>query len=49
MPTSLLDRQVSLLEYLTSSGAIFGDNEIACLNPALLGIDLGLLRLEACF
>jgi len=49
MPIRLLDRQVSLLEYLTSSGAIFGDGRDASLNQALQGIDRGFLRLEACF
>jgi hypothetical protein len=49
MRTRLLDRQVSLLEYLTSSGAIFGDQGDESLDPLLQGIDRGLLRLEACF
>jgi hypothetical protein len=49
MRTRLLDRQGRLLEYLTSSGAIFGGNADESLNPALQGIDRGLLRLEACF
>ena len=49
MPPRLLDRQVSLLEYLTSSRAVFGDNGDESSNPALQGIDQGLLRLEACF
>jgi hypothetical protein len=49
MSSRLLDRQVNLLEYLTSSGAVFGDNADASCNPALQGIDRGLLRLEACF
>jgi hypothetical protein len=48
MAKRLLDRQVSLLHYLTSSGAIFdgGDDRLA---PALQGIDRGLLQLEARF
>ena len=45
MPKRLLDRQVSLLEHLTSAGAIFGDGTRA---PPL-GIDLALLRVEARF
>jgi len=45
----LLDRQVRLLDYLTSSGAIFGEAEKASLDQALLGMDTRLLRLEACF
>lgn len=48
MVTRLLDRQVRLLEYLTSSGAIFGDEGDAPLDQTLQGIDRGLLRLEAC-
>ena len=43
----LLDLQVELLDYLTSSAAIFGDEPQAALDPALDGIDRGLLRLEA--
>jgi hypothetical protein len=49
MSTRLLDQQASLLEYLTSSAAIFGENEDESLNSVLQGIDRGLLRLEACF
>jgi hypothetical protein len=45
----LLDRQVSLLHYLTSSAAIFGDEHGAARDPALRGIDPGLLRIEARF
>jgi hypothetical protein len=45
----LLDRQVSLLEYLTSRGAIFGGERDASLDQGLQGLDRGLLRLEACF
>jgi hypothetical protein len=45
----LLDRQVRLLDYLTSSGAIFGEQGDATLDPALHGMDPRLLRLEACF
>jgi hypothetical protein len=49
MTTRLLDRQVRLLDYLTSSGAIFGEEEDATLDLALRGMDPRLLRLEACF
>jgi hypothetical protein len=45
----LLDRQVRLLEYLTSSGAIFGDEKDAPADQALEGIDRRMLRLEARF
>jgi len=47
MPARLLERQISLLEHLTSAGAIFGDDA----PPArhLQGLDPALLRLEACF
>jgi hypothetical protein len=44
-----LDRQVRLLDYLTSSGAIFGGDGNAALDPALQGMDPRLLRLEARF
>jgi hypothetical protein len=49
MADRLLDRQAKLLDYLTSGGAIFGDDAAAPLDPALHGIDRGLLRLEAQF
>jgi hypothetical protein len=49
MVTSLLDRQVSLLEYLTSSEAIFTGDSDAARDQALQGINPGLLRLEARF
>jgi hypothetical protein len=45
----LLDRQVSLLNYLTSAAAIFGDRSGAVVDRALRGIDPGLLHLEAYF
>jgi hypothetical protein len=45
----LLDRQARLLEYLTSSSAIFGVDGDAPVDQALHGIDGGLLRLEAQF
>ena len=48
MPSRLLDRQRSLLEYLTSGATIFGDGG-ACTDETLHGIDLSLLRLEARF
>jgi len=43
----LLQRQVSLLRYLTSGGAIFGDG--GPLDPDLRGVDGTLLRMEARF
>src|SRR5882757_7621840 len=49
MPERLLQRQISLLEYLTSAGAIFGDGIDAPPVPDLHGFDLAPLRLEACF
>ena len=39
MAKRLLDRQVSLLHYLTSGGAIFGDKDGAAVDAALQGID----------
>jgi hypothetical protein len=45
----LLDRQVSLLEYLTSGAAIFGRDRDISLDPSLEGLDRGLLHLEARF
>jgi hypothetical protein len=48
MTSRLLERQVRLLEFLTSSAAIFGDGDDP-LDPALQGLDSGLLRLEARF
>src|SRR5271167_1024909 len=47
--TPLLDRQVRLLKYLTSSSAIFGEEGDSPLDQALRGIDRRLLRLEARF
>jgi hypothetical protein len=44
----LLDRQASLLDYLTSPAAIFGEDD-ATLARDLDGVDRGLLRLEARF
>jgi hypothetical protein len=49
MPARLLQRQISLLEYLTSAGAIFGEDPDAAPGPHLQGLDLAPLRLEACF
>jgi hypothetical protein len=49
MPSRLLDRQVDLLEYLTSNTAIFRDMADTSLNRTSLGIDDGLLHLEARF
>ncbi len=49
MAKRLLERQVSLLEYLTSSAAIFGAGARASVPRPLHGIDPRLLRLEAQF
>jgi len=49
MPARLLQRQISLLEYLTSADTIFGDGIDAPPVPHLQGFDLAPLRLEACF
>jgi hypothetical protein len=46
MANRLFDRQLELLDYLTSSAAIFGDRD-APLGGALRDIDRGLLQLEA--
>lgn len=48
MTKRLLDRQIRLIDYLTSSGAIFGDAEERP-HPVLRGIDRHLLGLEARF
>jgi hypothetical protein len=45
----LLDRQLRLLEYLTSSGAIFGDRSATALDPALREMARNRLKLEARF
>jgi hypothetical protein len=45
----LLDRQARLLEYLTSNGAIFGEEKDAPRDAALRGIDPRMLHLEARF
>jgi hypothetical protein len=49
MANRLLDRQTSLLEYLSSAAVIFGDQADAPVDPALRGIDRGVLRLQARF
>jgi hypothetical protein len=49
MTSRLLERQVRLLEFLTSSAAIFGDNDDSSVDLAPQGFDRGLLRLEARF
>ena len=49
MTNSLLDRQTSLLEYLSSTAVIFGDQADAPVDAALQGIDRGVLRLLARF
>jgi hypothetical protein len=49
MAMSLLERQVRLVEYMTSGAAIFGDNRGLSLTPAIEGIDRGLLQIEAHF
>jgi hypothetical protein len=49
MAKRLLERQVSLLHYLTSGGAIFDDQRAASFDAALDGIDRELLNLEARF
>jgi hypothetical protein len=49
MSSRLLDRQVRLLHYLTSGGAIFNHGPDASLDPPLRGLDQTLLHLEARF
>jgi hypothetical protein len=49
MANRLLDRQVSLITYLTSGAAIFGDDNAPLADPALQGFDPQLLHLEARF
>jgi hypothetical protein len=49
MANRLLDRQVSLIAYLTSGAAIFGDGNAPPADPALHGFDVRLLHLEARF
>ena len=45
----LLNRQLRLLEYLTSGGAIFRDRRAVALDPSLQGMDRDRLDLEARF
>lgn len=49
MPQQLLDRQASLVEYMTSGAAIFGGKRDQCVAQALRGIDPALLDVEAHF
>ena len=49
MAKPLLDRQVSLVTYLTSGAAIFGEDGATPGEQALEGFDLRLLQLEARF
>jgi len=49
MPDRLLERQARLLEHLTSGAGIFGTARGLSNDPALHGLDLGLLHLEARF
>jgi len=49
MASRLLERQVRLLEHLTSGAAIFGAGRGASIDQAPAGIDSGLLHLEARF
>jgi hypothetical protein len=49
MPARLLQRQITLLEYLTSADAIFGEGSNAPSAPNLQAFDQAQLRLEASF
>jgi hypothetical protein len=49
MPKRLLDRQVRLIEHLTSARVIYGDQIGSPPSEVLHGIDPGLLRIEARF
>lgn len=49
MTKRLLDRQASLLDYLSSAAAMFGDRADAPADPALHAFDRGVLRLQARF
>jgi hypothetical protein len=49
MPDQLLERQARLVEHLTSGAGIFGTARGLSNEPALHGLDLGLLHLEARF
>ena len=49
MASQLLLRQISLLRYLSSAAAMFGDQSKAPVDRALRGIDPAALRLQARF
>src|SRR5690348_2783680 len=49
MTERLIDRQLELLDYLTSDAAIFGAADDAGMRGALKGVDPRLLKLEARF
>lgn len=49
MAKRLLDRQASLLDYLSSTAAMFGPQTNAPADPALRALDAGVLRLQARF
>ena len=49
MSNRLLDRQIRLLQYLTSGATIFNREPDAPLDPPLRGLDQALLHLEARF
>ncbi len=49
MSTRLLHLQTSLLEYLTSADAIYGDRPVSTAGDNLHGVNIGRLRLEARF
>src|ERR1700730_11790818 len=49
MAKPLLERQVNLIEHMTSGAAIFGREGDLSRTPDLEGIDRGLLRVEAQF
>jgi hypothetical protein len=49
MPDQLLERQARLVEHLTSGAGIFSTARGLSNDPALHGLDLGLLHLEARF
>lgn len=49
MSNSLLERQTRLVEHLTSGAGIFGAARGIANEPALCGLDLGMLHLEARF
>jgi hypothetical protein len=49
VPDQLLDRQARLVEHLTSAAGIFGAARGISNDPALHGLDLALLHLEARF